>query len=36
MNILPEINENGFTYEPIISEFSLYDTNVTHDKNWLT
>ena len=35
-NFCNELNENGFNYEPVISEFSLYDTNTKHDTLWLS
>lgn len=35
-SFLQTLNEYGLHHEPVISEFSLYDTKITHDKNWLT
>ena len=31
-----QLDENGIEYEKVITEFSVYDTNVSHDSKWLT
>lgn len=35
-NFCSDLRANMFTYEPVISEFSLYDSNHDHDKIWLS
>jgi len=30
-----ELDDSGFKYDKIITEFSVYDTKVSHDLNWL-
>jgi hypothetical protein len=30
-----DLDENKFQYEKVITEFSIYDTNVSHDYKWL-
>lgn len=34
-NIKHLFNEKGFNFEKVEVEYSIYDTNVSHDKNWL-
>ena len=31
-----DLTENGYNYEKVIVEFSVYDTKVKHDIEWLT
>lgn len=31
-----QLDKNGIEYEKVITEFSVYDTNVSHDSKWLT
>jgi|VirMetMinimDraft_7_1064189.scaffolds.fasta_scaffold11792_1 NTP pyrophosphatase (non-canonical NTP hydrolase) len=34
-NIKSDLSKNGFVYEKVIVEFSVYDTKVKHDSEWL-
>lgn len=33
--LLNSLQSNGFKYEKVIQEYSIYDTNVTHDSAWI-
>lgn len=34
-NLKDNLNDNGFEFEKVITEFSIYDTKVSHDYQWL-
>lgn len=33
--LLTELQNSGFSYEKVITEFSVYDTKISHDVDWL-
>lgn len=35
-NLKKELAANNFNYEKITTEFSIYDTKLSHDTRWLT